>query len=99
MPQLLWLLVKGEPHWSLELLSQGDFATYLFTGGTELPGLVSGIVQFSEFSREALYMPMADLVEERSRFTVAARELPLLRDLRSRFAGRRIHAPRARPAG
>jgi hypothetical protein len=99
MPQLLWLLVKGEPHWSLELLSQGDFATYLFAGGTELPGLVSGIVQFTEFSREALYMPLADLVEEGSRYTVAARELPLLRDLRSRFAGRRIHAPRARPAG
>jgi hypothetical protein len=97
MPQLLWLLVKGEPTWSLELLSQGDHATYLFTGGAEIPGLVSGIVQLPEFSREALYMPMADLVEERSRYATAARELPLLRELRSRFAGRRIHAPRAHP--
>ena len=97
-PQLLWLLVRGDPHWSLELLSQGDYATYLFKAGAELPSLVGGLVQFPEFSREALYMPMADLVEERSRYTIAARDLPLLRDLRSRFAGRRIHAPRARPA-
>jgi hypothetical protein len=98
MPQLLWLLVKGEPTWSLELLSQGDHATYLFTGGAELPGLVGGIVQLPEFSREALYLPMTDLVEQRSRYATAARELPLLRDLRRRFAGRRIHPPRARPA-
>jgi hypothetical protein len=95
MAQLLWLLVRGSPAWSLELLSQGDFATYLFSGGPELPGLVGGIVQFPEFSREALYLPLADLVDERARYAIAARDLPLLRDLRSRFAGRRIHAARA----
>jgi hypothetical protein len=96
--QLLWLLVRDGDTWSLELLSQGDFATYLFSGGTEVPGLVSGVVRFPEFSREALYMPLADLTDERARYAVAARDLPLLRDLRSRFSGRRIHAPRARPA-
>jgi len=97
LAQLLWLLVKGEPAWSLELLSQGDFATYLFSGGAELPALVGGIVQFPEFSREALYMPLADLVEERARYAIAARDLPLLRQLRNRFAGRRIHAARTQP--
>jgi len=94
-PLLLWLLVRGDPTWSLELLSQGDYATYLFSGGAELPGLIGGIVQFPEFSREALYMPLADFVEDRSRYAIAARDLPLLRNLRARFAGRRIHAPRA----
>jgi len=98
VPQLLWLLVRGDPHWSLELLSQGDYATYLFSGGDEVPGLIGGLVRFPEFSREALYMPLTDLVDERARYAVAARELPLLRDLRERFAGRRIHAPRSRPA-
>jgi hypothetical protein len=95
LPQLLWLLVRDGQTWSLELLSQGDFATYLFTGGPEMPGLVGGIVKFPEFSREALYLPLADLVDERARYAIAARDLPLLRDLRSRFAGRRIHAARA----
>jgi hypothetical protein len=93
-PQLLWLLVRGEPNWSLELLSQGDYATYLFAGGPELPRLISGLVQFPAFSREALYMPLADLVEDRARYAIAARELPLLRELRACFAGRRIHAAR-----
>jgi hypothetical protein len=95
LAQLLWLLVKGEPAWSLELLSQGDFATYLFSGGAEVPSLVGGIVQFPEFSREALHMPLANLVDERARYAIAARDLPLLRHLRNRFAGRRIHAARA----
>jgi len=99
MPQLLWLLVRGEPSWSLELLSQGDYATYLFSGGAELPGLVGGLVQMPEFSREALYLPLTDLVEERARYAIAARELPLLRELRARFAGRRIHAARTGPPG
>jgi hypothetical protein len=94
-PQLLWLLVRGEPNWSLELLSQGDYATYLFAAGAELPGLVGGLVQFPEFSREALYMPLTEMVDERARWAIPARELPLLRELRSRFAGRKIHAARS----
>ena len=98
LPQLLWLLVRRDQDWSLELLSQGDHATYLFSGDAELPGLVGGIVQLPEFSREALYLPLADLVDERARYAIAARDLPLLRDLRSRFAGRRIHAARSRPS-
>ena len=94
-PQLLWLLVRSGRDWSLELLSQGDYATYLFTAGEEMSDLVGGLIQFPEFSREALYMALADLVDERARYAIAARDLPLLRDLRSRFAGRRIHAPRS----
>jgi len=93
--QLLWLLVRGDPVWSLELLSQGDYATYLFTGGSELPALIGGLVQFPQFSREALYLPLADLVDERAHYAIAARDLPLLRQLRERYAGRRIHAPHA----
>jgi hypothetical protein len=93
-PQLLWLLVSSERTWSLELLSQGDYATYLFSGGAEMPALVAGLVRFPEFSREALYMPLTDLVEQRAGYAIPARDLPLLRELRSRFTGRRIHAPR-----
>jgi len=47
----LWLLVtKGETA-SLEVLSHGDYATYLFRGGDELPDLVQGLVRLPEFSR------------------------------------------------
>jgi hypothetical protein len=91
---MLWLLVRRGDDWSLELLSQDDYATYLFTGGDELPGLFAGIVRLAEFSREALYLPLAELVEERAKYAIAARDLPLLRELRARFSGRRIHPPR-----
>jgi hypothetical protein len=90
-PQLLWLLVRNGEDWSLELLSQGDYATYLFKGGEDMPRLVGGIVHMPQFSREALYQPLTELVEERNQYAIAARDLPLLRDLRSRFSGRRIH--------
>lgn len=90
---LLWLLVRREGTWSLELLSQGDYATYLFAGGAELPKLISGLVRLPEFSREALYLPLAELTDERAKYAIPARELPALRELRARFSGRRIHAP------
>lgn len=91
---MLWLLVRCANAWSLELLSHGDYATYLFSGGEELPRLFSGIVRLPEFSREALYLPMEELTGERAKYAIPARDLPLLRDLRARFTGRRIHAPR-----
>lgn len=91
---MLWLLVRGDQTWSLELLSQGDYATYLFAGGTELPGMISAIVRLPEFSREALYLPMAELSDERAKYAIPARDLPLLRELRARFTGRRIHSPK-----
>jgi hypothetical protein len=91
---MLWLLVRRDDDWSLELLSQDDYATYLFAGGAELPALIAGIVRLAEFSREALYLPLAELTEERAKYAIAARDLPLLRELRARFRGRRIHPPR-----
>ena len=87
----MWLLVRTDEDWSLELLSQGNYATYLFKGGFEMPGLASGIAKMPQFSREALYQPLAELVEQRNQYAIAARDLPLLRELRSYFAGRRIH--------
>lgn len=91
---ILWLLVRCANAWSLELLSHGDYATYLFAGGDELPRLVSGIIRLPDFSREALYLPMEELTGERAKYTIPARDLPLLSDLRARFTGRRIHTPR-----
>ncbi|HEY5998615.1 MAG TPA: hypothetical protein VI078_04845, partial [bacterium] len=88
----VWLLVRRAEAWSLELLSHGDYATYLFKGGGELPGLVEGLIRLPEFSREALYLPLEQLTGERSPYAVPARDLPLLRELRSRFAGRKVHA-------
>jgi len=91
---MLWLLVRRANAWSLELLSHGDYATYLFAGGEELPGLISGIIRLPEFSREALYLPMEELTDERAKYAIPARYLPLLGDLRARFTGRRIHSSR-----
>ena len=88
----LWLLViRGETA-SLEVLSHGDYATYLFRGREELPDLVQGLVRLPEFSREALYLPIEQLTDERGIYAIPARDLPLLRDLRARFAGRKVHS-------
>ena len=87
----LWLLAcRGETS-SLELLSHEDYATYLFRSGAELPGLVEGLVRLPEFSREALYLPLEQLIGERGIYAIPARDLPLLKGLRERFAGRKIH--------
>lgn len=91
---MLWLLVRCANTWSLELLSHGNYATYLFAGSDELPRLISGIIRLPDFSREALYLPMEELTGERAKYSIPARDLPLLGDLRERFTGRRIHAPR-----
>ncbi len=91
---MLWLLVRSANEWSLELLSHGDYATYLFVGGDELPRLISGIIRLHEFSREALYLPMEELIGERAKYAIPARDLLLLGDLRARFTKRRIHASR-----
>jgi hypothetical protein len=90
---LLWLLVGTAEAWSLELLSEGDWATYLFRGGDEVPRLVESVVRLPDFSREALYLPLDQLVGERSTYAVPARDFAPLRDLRAHFSGRKIHAP------
>ena len=96
-PPYLWLLVLRVETASLELLSHGDYATYLFHNGTEVPGLVQGLVRLPEFSREALYLPLNQLTGERGIYAIPARDLPLLCDLRNRFAGRKIHTPASSP--
>lgn len=93
-PAWLWLLVRRSGAWSLEQLAYDDYATYLFKGGDELPGLVEGVVRLPEFSREALYLPLAELVGDKAVYAIAARDLPLLRDLKAGFAGRKIHEPK-----
>jgi hypothetical protein len=91
----LWMLIDrggdGQPRWLLENLSAGDFATYRFTGESELPELVGHLLSAPEFSREALYLPIADLTDERADLAIPARDLGFLRELRARFAGRVIH--------
>ncbi len=87
----VWLLVRRADAWSFELLSHGDYATYRFRGGDEVPGLVEGLIRLPEFSREALYLPVEELVGDRSRYEVPVRDLPLLRGLRSHFLERIIH--------
>ena len=89
----LWLLaLRGETA-SLELLSHGDYATYLFHRGEELPLLVQGLVRLPDFSREALYLPTEELTGERGIYAIPARDLPLLKKLRASFDGRKIHSP------
>lgn len=89
----VWLLVLRDETASLELLSHGDYATYLFRWGKDVLALVQGLVRLPDFSREALYMPIEQMTDERGIYAIPARDLPLLRNLRSRFIGRKIHAP------
>jgi hypothetical protein len=88
----LWLLVGRGGSWLLECLSLGDHATYRFSAGDEMPGLAAQLLCAPQFSREALYEPLAALVGERAEFGPAARDLPFLRALRERFAGRINHS-------
>ncbi len=88
----LWLLVGRGRSWLLECLSLGDHATYRFSAGDEMPGLAAQLLCAPQFSREALYEPLTALAGERAEFAPAARDLPFLRALRARFAGRIIHS-------
>ena len=87
----LWLLARRGETESLELLSHGDHATYLFRSDAGLPALIEGLIRLPEFSREALYLPLEQLTGERGVYAIPARDLPLLKGLRDRFAGRKIH--------
>ena len=53
--------------------------------------LVSAMLCAPHFAREAVYMPLADLVGERADLALAARHLPFLAELRQRFVQRIIH--------
>ncbi len=88
---LLWLLVQTSGRWLLEAVSETDWATYRFAADGDFPALASHLGCAAQFSREALYMPLAELTGDRSEMAIAARELPFLCALRERFRGRVIH--------
>jgi hypothetical protein len=88
----LWLLARRGETASLELLSNGDYATYLFRSDAGLPALIEGLIRLPEFSREALYLPLEQLTGERGIYAIPAKDLPVLRGLREYFSGRKIHA-------
>jgi hypothetical protein len=87
----LWLLARHGERWLLENLSADDHATYRFLGGDDLPALCSSLLAAQQFSREALYLPLAELIGARLPLAAAARDLGFLVALRERFAGRVIH--------
>jgi len=88
----LWLLAGRGQRWLLEAVGEEDWATYRFAAGSELPGLVSALLCAPQFSREALYLPLAELAGERGELAIAARSLPFLVALRERFRGRVVHS-------
>ena len=85
------MLAGRKTAWYLEPLSIEDHATYCFTGGDEMPGLVSRLLCAPQFSKEALYTPLAQLTGDRSELAIPAAHLDFLAELRKRFAGRVIH--------
>ena len=87
----LWLLAGRGDHWVLENVSVPDHATYRFIGGLEVPGLVEQLLCAPRFSREALCLPLEELVGEQAVFATAARDLGFLVALRERFRGRAVH--------
>jgi len=84
----LWGLARLGSDWVLEALSEGNHATYVFSGGDEVPGLVSRLLCAPQLPLAALYLPEVSLTPEEA---VPARELPFLCDLRARFRKRVIH--------
>ena len=87
----LWMLSGKKGAWFLEALSIEDRATYCFKGGDELPALVSRLLCAPQFSKEALYSPLEELVGESADLAIPARFLGFLVDLRARFRDRVIH--------
>ena len=88
----LWLLCGKDGVWFLEALSIEDRATYCFTGGDEVPALVSRLLCAPQFSREALYSSLSELAGESADLAVPAQYLGFLVELRSRFKDRVIHS-------
>jgi len=93
---LLWLLAEKSGTWFLEALGGEDRATYQFSGGGELPALVSRLLCAPQFSKEALYGTPEMLTGERADLAIAAQFLEFLVRLRGAFKGRIIHSS---PAG
>jgi hypothetical protein len=89
-PQLWMLAGKGEA-WFLESLTDGDRATYCFTGGEEMPALVSKLLCAPQFSKEALYGSLDMFTGDRADLAIAAQYLDFLARLRTAFRSRVIH--------
>jgi hypothetical protein len=89
--QPLWLLCGKGGAWFLEALTIEDRATYCFTGGEELPALVSRLLCAPQFSREALYNPLEQLAGDNAELAIPAQRLGFLVALRGRFKDRAIH--------
>jgi hypothetical protein len=87
----LWMLVGKNGVWFLEPLTIEDHATYCFAGGDEMPALVSRLLCAPQFSKEALYSPLNELVGDKADLAIPARSLGFLVELRSRFKQRVIH--------
>jgi hypothetical protein len=87
----LWMLAGKGGAWFLESLTDGDRATYCFTGGDEIPALVSRLLCAPQFSREALYGSPDMLTGDRADLAIAAQFLGFLVRLRAAFRSRVIH--------
>jgi hypothetical protein len=87
----LWMLAGKSGTWFLEPLSIEDHATYCFKGGAEVPALVSRLLCAPQFSKEALYSPLADLTGDNAELAIPAGCLGFLVQLRKLFQGRVIH--------
>jgi hypothetical protein len=87
----LWMLAGKKSVWFLEALSIEDHATYCFTGGDEMPALVSRLLCAPQFSKEALYNPLNELTGDNADLAIPARSLSFLVELRKRFKQRVIH--------
>lgn len=92
LPAVLWLLCRREGRWILEAPWERDRATYAFEGGSALLGSLQALLCAPRFSREALYLPLERLTGERAVYAAAARDLPFLKELRSRLRVRAVHA-------
>lgn len=87
----LWMLAGKKGTWFLEALSIEDHATYCFAGGDDMPALVSRLLCAPQFSKEALYNPLNELVGDNADLAIPARSLGFLVELRKRFKQRVIH--------
>ena len=87
----LWMLAGKGDAWFLESLTDGVGATYCFTGGDDIPALVSRLLCAPQFSKEALYGSLDMLTGDRADLAIAAQFLGFLVGLRAAFRSRVIH--------
>lgn len=85
----LWGLARLGSAWVLEALSEGNHATYVFSGGEEVPDLVSRLLCAPQVPLAAVHLSEALLTPE---LATPARELPFLCELRACFRKRVIHS-------